>query len=163
MILLKVYGAKWHKTCRNNVGLWKYERQKRHATSSRNDPTETPRNVTRLSSVDAATQVDTKCLTTTQLLRWMLCGLEIARLVNEFEDSNIVSTAEYNYKHHEQTKSIKHTFQQQVNDLVSVIQDLGNPFADKSDDLLVLDTRDIVDPSVAREHKTLNRLGEAAI
>ena len=98
--------------------------------------------------------------TTTQLLRWMLCGLEIARLVNEFEDSNIVSTAESNYKHHEQTKCIQHTFQQQVNDLVYVIQDIINPFTDKSDDLLVLDTRGIVDPSVAESIKHLTYLGK---
>lgn len=95
-----------------------------------------------------------------QLLRWMLCGPEIARVINEFEDVSITSTPPGNTKHHEQTKSVQVTFQQQVTDLKSVIQDLGNPFAEKSEDLLVLDTRDIVDPAVAESIKSMPELGK---
>jgi hypothetical protein len=46
------------------------------------------------------------CLTEnpTQLLRLMLCGPEIARLVHEFEDLTITPTAENSFfKHNEQT------------------------------------------------------------
>ena len=67
-----------------------------------------------------------------KLLRWMVCDPGIARLINEFEDISIVSIPENNVKHREQMKSIQVAFKKNANDLVSTIQELGNPFAEKS-------------------------------
>jgi len=61
--------------------------------------------------------------------------------------------------HHEQTKSVQVTFQKSANDLVSTIEELGNPFSYTSDTLLVLYTRYVVDPKVATRLKELHLKG----
>ena len=40
------------------------------------------------------------------------------------------------------------TFARDVRTLVAVIEELGNPFEEGSQDLLVLDTKEIADPAV---------------
>lgn len=56
-------------------------------------------------------------------------------------------------RHHEQTRSTQMTFFNQVKALSNVIEDMGNPFIDESGDL-VLDTRDLADPSVVNTCQT---------
>jgi len=51
--------------------------------------------------------------------------------------------------HHNQTTAVQITFQNSVNDLVSTIQELGNPFSYTSDALLVCYTKDVVDTKFA--------------
>ena len=58
--------------------------------------------------------------------------------------------------HHEQTKSAQVTLQKPVNDIVSTIEELDNPFFYTSDELLVLYTRDVVNPKVVASFKDLN-------
>lgn len=50
--------------------------------------------------------------------------------------------------HHEQHRSIQKTFLNEIMCLVAVIENTGNPFLENSEDLMVLDTRDILDASV---------------
>ena len=50
--------------------------------------------------------------------------------------------------HHEQHTSAQHAFQKDVQSLVAVFEGFGKPFLEKGQDLLVLDTGDIVDNSV---------------
>ena len=52
------------------------------------------------------------------------------------------------YYANEQSDSIQTTFTQQVNTLVEVIRDMGNPFADESKELFKLDTKETTDPAV---------------
>jgi len=49
------------------------------------------------------------------------------------------------------------SFFNQVRALENVIEEMGNPFIDKSNDLLVLDTRDIADTSVVNTIQNLQK------
>lgn len=95
------------------------------------------------------------------LLRWMVAGPEIARAIDSFEavclDNN---TGKNQVRHHEHTPSAQVSFASEVRALVQVIEDLGNPFMEESGDLLVLDTRDIQDPAVAKTFRGIEKLGQ---
>ena len=90
----------------------------------------------------------------TQFLRWMLAGPEVAHIVGEFERSMLTSCKEFGsavYRHHEQTLSVQQEFEKQVRSLIGVMEDMGNPFLEESPDLLVLDTGDIMDEKVVEK------------
>ncbi len=52
------------------------------------------------------------------------------------------------------------TFFDQVKALTNVIEEMGNPFFEESDELLVLDTRDIADPLVVEAMYVLKKTGQ---
>ena len=58
------------------------------------------------------------------------------------------STSELRSKDHEQHREVQAAFQKDVKSLMSVLEELRNPFLDDSQDLLVLDTKDIMEQSV---------------
>ena len=81
-----------------------------------------------------------------QLLRWMVCGPEVARSVRDFEASlryNLETSLSEQTKHHEQTQAHKSIFSKNVNDLVSAFQQVGNPFLEESKDLIALGSKNI--------------------
>ena len=63
-------------------------------------------------------------------------------------------------RHHEQMSGVQATFQKQVKALCTTFVEMGNPFLEESKDLLVLDTRDIVDTSVAETVTKIEELGK---
>ena len=63
-------------------------------------------------------------------------------------------------RHHEQMSGVQATFQKQVKALCTTFVEMGNPFLEESKDLLVLDTRDIVDTSVAETVRKIEELGK---
>ena len=76
----------------------------------------------------------------------MVPGPEIARTIDGFETECLDNhTGRDNGRHHEHTMAVQVIFASEVQALVEVIEDLGNPFMEESGDLLVLDTRDIAD------------------
>ena len=81
------------------------------------------------------------------LRRWMVAGPEIARAGNEFESAYEVRKPA-NTCHHEQVSSVQKAFAKDVQNLIEVIDEMGNPFREESTDLLVLDTKVIVPKSV---------------
>ena len=85
------------------------------------------------------------------LRRWMVAGPEVVRMTAEFEASiaGMHKKVSSETGHHEQTKSNQVTFAQHVKGLVEVMEEMGNPFLEESKALLRLDTRDIIDPTVA--------------
>ena len=93
----------------------------------------------------------------------MVSGPEVARLVNEFQtDVNLLKRCEEkieNSRHHEQIQSVQNTFKKQVSKLCEVIEELGDPFVENKD-LLVLDTHDIVGESVIQTIKTIYDIGK---
>jgi hypothetical protein len=93
------------------------------------------------------------------LRRWMVCGPEMARLIEEFQASIDRTGTVSDLRHHEQTKSTQRTFYSQVKVLSSVIDDMGNPFNDNSNDLLVLDTKDLADQAVVTALYNLEKTG----
>ena len=102
----------------------------------------------------------------TQLLRWMVSGPEMSRIINDFELSqelvrNMAKQEEQeDSRHHEQMKGVQNTFRNQVNAVCSTIVEMANPFADQTGDLFVLDTRDIADSKVVETVRTVEQLGK---
>ena len=99
-----------------------------------------------------------------QLLRWMISGPEETRVIGEFETSlELVKRQQGegpDYRHHQQVKSVQVTFRNQVRALCDVIEEMGNPFMETSEDVLVLDTRDIVDPRVSDTIRNIQTTGQ---
>ena len=95
------------------------------------------------------------------LRRWMVAGPEDSRIVAEYEKCSIqTSTAEIRSKRHEQHHGVQAAFQKDVKSLTSVLEELGNPFLDDSQDLLVLDTKDIMEQSVKETVKKVETIGK---
>ena len=61
---------------------------------------------------------------------------------------------------HDQTASVQRAFARDVRSLVTVIQELGNPFEEMSQDMLVLDTKEIASPSVVKTVNTAEQIGQ---
>ena len=78
------------------------------------------------------------------LRRWMVAGPEVARMVTKLESLQTNTHIDKN-KHHEQHEAVQVAILEEVKSLVGVIEEKGNPFMEQSEDLLILDTRDIMD------------------
>lgn len=79
------------------------------------------------------------------LLRWMVSGPEICRLVGEYDDVS-KSRQHTNTSHHEHTPSVQRAFLKDVQSLCKTIDEFGNPFLDEtSSELLTLDSKDVMD------------------
>ena len=96
------------------------------------------------------------------LLRWMVAGPEIARVIDGFQTVCLDNNANIKSqdRHHEHTAAAQVTFASEVKALVHVIEDLGNPFMEDSSDLLVLDTRDIADPAIVTTMRGIEKMGQ---
>ena len=81
------------------------------------------------------------------LHRWMVAGLEIARILNKFEDQ-FQRRKQIDAHHHEQLPSIQKSFTSDLNNTISTFTKLGNPFSEDSKDLYVLDTKVIMSDEV---------------
>lgn len=94
------------------------------------------------------------------LHRWMVAGPEIARAVGEFQQNFTDTDLEsQSHKHHEQTPAVQNAFARHVESLVSTIEDMGNPFLEDSGDLLVLDTKAIMNDAVVQTVQTIEDSG----
>ena len=76
------------------------------------------------------------------LKRWMVSGPEMARVIGEFEAST-EKRKKLDPRHHEEAKRVQKAYERDVRSLVSTIEEMGNPFAEDSSDILTLDSRDI--------------------
>ena len=90
--------------------------------------------------------------------RWMVSGPEMARLIGEFQTS---AEKKQNTEtcHHEQKQHIQSAFARDVQSLTEVFEEMGNPFLEDSEDLLVLDSRNIVHVAVSDAIKEIEQLG----
>jgi len=93
------------------------------------------------------------------LRHWMISGLEVARLIAEFEASSDTDERMKpgSAKHHKEAKSTQLSLAKDVKSLILVIDDMGNPFTDESGDLLVLDTKDQADASVVKTMEEIKK------
>lgn len=97
-------------------------------------------------------------LTNPSALRcWMVAGPEIARIVAEFKDLESQCDTS-NVHHREQHPGVQSAFLKEVTSLVAVIEEMGNSFLKSSADLMVLDTRDILDSSVGKTMQKVESL-----
>ena len=88
-----------------------------------------------------------------------VAGPEGTRIVAEFESLKSHNQATVQ-QHHEQHPQVQTSFIKEVKSLVAVMEEMGNPFLQQSQDLLILDTRDILDPSVGESVRKAEELGE---
>ena len=95
--------------------------------------------------------------TPSAMRRWMIAGPRIARVISEFEASESSGITKVDTSHHDQTASVQRAFARDVRSLVTVIQELGNPFEEMS---LVLDTKEIASPSVVKTVNTAEQIGQ---
>ena len=93
------------------------------------------------------------------LKRWMVAGPEVVSTVNEFEALQTCNQIT-DHRHHEQHLGVQTSFLKEVKSLVAVIEEMGNPFLEQSQDLLVLNTRDILDLSVGESVRKAENVGE---
>lgn len=96
----------------------------------------------------------------TALRRWMVAGPEVARVIVEFEDFNLHPHDQEETRHHEETPSVQNTFARDVRSLVAIFEELGNPFEEDSQDLLVLDTKEIADTAVIETVRNAKQIGQ---
>ena len=94
------------------------------------------------------------------LRRWMVAGPEVSRLVAGYEAVSGVKDATTSSRHHAQTLSTQRSFLQNVEALFTVLKEMGNPFQEESADLLVLDTKNIADPALAKMVGTHHQRGK---
>ena len=93
----------------------------------------------------------------------MVAGPEIARITTEFEEQAIEQnngSAHTGQHHHDQQPGVQAAFLRDVTALLKVLEEMGNPFLEQSQDLLVIDTSDITDPQVAETVRRIETLGE---
>ena len=95
------------------------------------------------------------------MLRWMVAGPEIAGAITEFDTNCMMSIkrGSQQERHHEHTLSTQTSFARDMNALVETISSYGNPFEEETSDLLVLDTRDIVDSKISQSIRDMEKIG----
>ncbi len=91
------------------------------------------------------------------LLRWMVAGPELARVINEFDTPHHGEDK----RHHEQSKGIQQEFKSNVTDMVNVLKEMENPFLDQGTQLTTLHTKVIMDSSVVLQVYTSEDTGKA--
>ena len=94
------------------------------------------------------------------LRRWMIAGPEVARAIEEFQDGRQHWGRREDTRHHDQTPSVQTSFAKDVRALVSVIEELGNPFEEESMDLVVLDTKEIAGPAAVENVRNVKKIGQ---
>ena len=82
-----------------------------------------------------------------------------SKATKEFEDEYFLKHSKYGY-HHEEGLSTQRVFKEQAVSLAQVINEFGNPFLDDSDELLALDTQNVMNESVVNTVRTAYSLGK---
>ena len=91
----------------------------------------------------------------------MVAGPEVARVIEEFQDGNQHwrrQTADTH--HHDQMPSVQVSFTKDVRALVSVIEEMSDPFEDESHDIVKLDTKEIAGPAAMKTVMNAKRIGQ---
>ena len=94
------------------------------------------------------------------LLRWMVAGPEVARIVSEFEQASGSRADGDMFYHHEQTKSQQAAFVNHVTSLVNTFEEMGNPFIDEGCELYAIDTHVVCSSAVIETVKTIQSTGQ---
>lgn len=83
------------------------------------------------------------------LRRWMLSGPEVCYIKAQYEALSEQKDANESTQHHEQTRTFQTSFLDKVNNLYSVMTEMGNPYMDESKELVTLDTKHVAHPTAA--------------
>ena len=82
------------------------------------------------------------------LQHWMVSGPEMARIIEEFQASTDKVGTAIDTGNQEESTPVQITIAQDVQSLTDIIEQMGNPFTENISDLIILDTRDIADPTI---------------
>ena len=88
----------------------------------------------------------------------MVAGPEVSRLLAAYKYMSGTIYTRIDSRHHEATVSAQTAFFENVKITTTVLQDIGNPFQGESSKLL-LDTKNIADPSLAQLVSTHHHRG----
>ncbi|KAL7408248.1 hypothetical protein ABVT39_020295 [Epinephelus coioides] len=94
------------------------------------------------------------------LRRWMVAGPEVATLSEDFENAHQLMRRGHEVLHHDQIASARKAFRKDVSSLVSVIEEMGNPFEEESTDLIVLHSKEIAHPLAVETVKKAQKIGQ---
>ena len=83
------------------------------------------------------------------LSRWIIAGPEVSQLVALYEIASEAKETVVHTNHHEHTPKLQQVFLERVENLFQLFTDMGNPFNEKSRDVLSLHTNDIAHASAA--------------
>ena len=86
----------------------------------------------------------------------MVAGPEVAALIEDFEDAHQLMGRRDKLLHNDKTASVQNAFRKVVN----IMEELGNPFEEESEDLLVIDSKDIADASTVKAVKKAQKVGQ---
>ena len=78
-----------------------------------------------------------------------MAGAEVARLIAEFE-AGMISSKGFILKHHDQSPSVQDRFAADTKALVVAFQEAGNPFDEDSDEIIILDTKEVLSREVTQ-------------
>lgn len=95
------------------------------------------------------------------LVRWAVAGPELVHVISEFQSSMVGKKESASQRnHHEQTNATQKLFASQVNTLVRVIEGMGSPFEEESQDLLRLHSKDIMEKQSTECLATIQSKGQ---
>ena len=89
-----------------------------------------------------------------------MAGPDVSRLIERYEAVSESKEVKKNNRHHEQTEADQKGFIEKVKQLKPVMQEMGNPFIEESDDLFVLVTKGIADDKSAELIKVHHQQGK---
>ena len=96
------------------------------------------------------------------LARWVIADPEILRILQDFEVC--VGRNSDDNKHHEQTSAFQKSYKTDVQKLLQVYVDIGNPFSETcTDDLLSLDTNTLADEVVCNSIRIAHEIGNCQV
>jgi len=89
------------------------------------------------------------------------CGTEVARPVEEFQDHNQHRRRQTaDTRHRDQTPNVRASFLKDVRFLVDIIENMGNPFEEESQDVFKLETKTMVHPATVETVMNVKRIGQ---
>ena len=94
------------------------------------------------------------------LLRWMVSGPEMARIISEFESCSEDENGKL-HPHHENSSAHTERFNTDIRSLLHTMKELGNPFEEEGDELVSLVSKDIVSPDAVLTLKKIKATGES--
>jgi len=89
-----------------------------------------------------------------------MARLEIAKFIGGFQDKPDLRNRPPDTGHHDQSASVQSAFVKDIQSIVSVTEDFGNPFEEESQDLLVLDTKKIAPPAAVDALHCAHEMGQ---
>ena len=93
------------------------------------------------------------------LLRWIISGPEVARLLEEYEATG-KTPKDQRTDHHDQLPGVQKEFAVHVNSTISCFEEFGNPFCEDSQDLIALDTKRVMEKETVESIRNVKDIGQ---